>query len=80
MIPRLHNRVVEAAVAAAGIVTLLATVVGLHDHGVGGCGHIARSLDLAVQSCGDMPQQRIQGNSQSSFRIDSLGMLSTARR
>lgn len=78
VMPRFHNGIKQSAVAALGVVALFATVVGLHYNGVGSCGYIAGSPDLAVEGGGDMVQQSIQGNSQSSFRIDSFDMLSIA--
>lgn len=80
ILPRFDNGIVESSVAAVRVVALFSTVVGLHDHSVGLCGYIAGPLDLAVDCSGDMVQQSIQGNSQSSFRIDSLYMLSIALR
>jgi hypothetical protein len=80
MMPRFHDGIVEAFVAAARIVTLLATVVGLHYDGAGFWSYIAGPPDLVVKRSGDMVQQCVQGNSQSSFRIDSLHLLSIARR
>jgi hypothetical protein len=80
MAPRFHNGIEKASVTAGRVVALFATVVGLHDDSVGPCGYIAGPPDLAVDGSGDMVQQRIQGNSQSGFRINSLYMLSIARR
>jgi hypothetical protein len=48
MVPRFYNGLVETSVAAVGIVTLFSTIVGLHDHGAGLCGYIARLLDFAM--------------------------------
>jgi hypothetical protein len=79
-VPRFHNGIVEAFVTAVRVVALFATVVGLHYYSVGLCGHIAGPPDLAMDSSGDMVQQRIQGNSQSGLGIDSLYMFSIARR
>ena len=62
MVPRFYNGFVEAFVATVGVVALFSTVVGLHDHSVGLCGYIARAPDVAMESCGDMMQQCIQGN------------------
>lgn len=78
VMPRFHNGIKESSVAAVGIVTLFATVVGLHYDSVGFCGYIAGPPDLAVEGGGDVVQQSVQGNSQSSFRIDSFYMLSIA--
>lgn len=78
--PRFNDSIVEAFVATACIVALLATVVGLHYDSVGLMSYVAGPPDLAMKSGGDMVQQCVQGNSQSSFRIDSLYMISIARR
>lgn len=75
MMPRFHNSIKQSAVAAVSVVALFATVVGLHYHSVGFCGYIAGPPDLAMEGGGDMVQQSVQGNSQSSFRIDSLTCL-----
>jgi hypothetical protein len=80
MVPRFYNGIVETFEAAVRIVALFATVVGLHNYSVRLCGYIAGPHDLAVEGGGDVVQQCVQGNSQSSFRIDSLRMLSIARR
>jgi hypothetical protein len=72
MVPRFYNGIEEAFVAALSIVTLFSTIVGLHDDSVGFCGYIAGPPQLAMKGSGDMVQQSIQGNSQSSFRIDSF--------
>jgi hypothetical protein len=78
--PRFYNSIKQSAVAAVGVVALFATVVGLHYDSVGFCGYIAGPPDLAMEGGGDMVQQSVQGNSQSSFRIDSFDMLSIARQ
>ena len=78
--PRFHDSIIETFVAAACIITLLATVVGLHYDSVGLVSYVAGPPDLAMKSGGDMVQQCVQGNSQSSFRIYSLYMISIARR
>jgi len=75
MAPRFDNGIEKASVAAGRVVALFATVVGLHNDSVGPCGYIAGPPDLAVDGSGDMVQQRIQGNSQSSFRIYSFTCL-----
>jgi hypothetical protein len=54
MLPRSYDYLMEAFVAAVGIVALLATVVGLDDDGIGLGGDVSGTLDLAVQGCRDM--------------------------
>lgn len=56
------NGVVQAAEAAADIVALLATVVGVDDEGGRVCSVVARALDVAMERCRDMAQQGIDGD------------------
>ena len=52
----------QAAVAAARIVRLLATVVGMDNEASGPLGEVAGPFDLAVDCCRDVGQQSVEGH------------------
>jgi hypothetical protein len=74
-VTRLYDGFIQAFEAAVGVVALLSTVVGLDYDIVGLCSYIAGLSDGAMDSCGDVVQQRVERDSQSSLRIDPLGLL-----
>lgn len=58
----LDNGIKQTAVAAAGIVALLATVVGMDNEASGLLGEVAGPFDLAVDCCRDVGQQGVEGH------------------
>jgi hypothetical protein len=62
-VPRLSDGFIQAFEAAVSVVALLSTVVGLDDHSAGLCSYIAGLPDGAMDSCRDMVQQCIEGDS-----------------
>lgn len=78
-VPHLYYSFVQSFVTAVSVVALLARVVSLNDYSLRFCSNITGPPELSMERGGDVLQQRIQGNFQGGFRIDSFGMLSTAR-